>query len=256
MAGFLYFKPGHTNTITLPLVKEWGLGYAFTAKPNGTVCMQNTPNGRNGFVFGDLARLGDWQPIMQMEEQAKWKKVPGTDCYVSYWTAAPPTPEDLARPQQLPGYRITSGDHEWIVPLTARFNEAREQLVTVLPCYIDCDDNGNWIEGDVLAVHEQLWKAGAPFRADLLARILDGAAPREFTQQELYSAALGYLQANYVVGQAELVLMRGLSNDVTIHAAIQAANDMPTFLKWAEQKKNTEESSTPATSTSSSGAAD
>lgn len=236
MAGFLYFKPNYAQLVTPKQVTDWGLGYAFTSGPSGTQCNIHTPTGGSGVVFGDTKRLGDWQPVMDMENQ-EWRKIPKSDCYVGYWKEARPTPEDLERPNILPGYKMQVGDYEWTVPLTARFDEKRRALVTTLPCYIDCNDDGEWIESDVLAVHEHLWEMGRIFRDDVMRRLVDDAAPIDFTLDQLRNAAVGYLQANYVVGQRELTMMRGLTNESTIHAAILAANDLPTFWEWDQQQK-------------------
>ncbi len=240
MSSFLYFKPDETKTVTLDDVKRWGLGYAFTGPPTGTICQTHTPNGRNGVVFADERRLGDYTVAMNLDEQ-EWRKIPKSECHVGYWKAAPPVPEDLVRSPSLPGYLVPMGGQEWTVPVTARFDETRKQLVTALPCYVECDTEGNWNEGDVLAVHEHLWNIGQPFRDDLMRRLVEGGEPADFTRQELFDAAVAYLQANYVVSAAELSLMRTFTTDSAVHGAILAANDYFTFERWdSEQKKSTQ----------------
>src|SRR5262245_51601592 len=132
MAGFLYFAPKRTTPIaTAADAAALGLGYAFSGgcEVAGTLCMGHTLTGEPGYIFADTKRLGEWQSVMQLDAQT-WRKVPGTDCYVGFWNDAPPTPDDLMRPVQLPGYRVTVGDHDWTVPLTARFDDARKLLVT------------------------------------------------------------------------------------------------------------------------------
>ncbi len=254
MAGFLYFKPGCTQTVTLALVKEWGLGYAFTSGPSGCVCQQNTPNGGTGVVFADTNRLGDYSPIMDLDNQV-WRKIPKSDCYVGMWKAAPPVPSDLERPKQLDGYAVPIGDYTWSVPLTAKVDESRGKLVAALPCYVECDADGNWSEGTVLDAYKRLWEVGQPYRDDVADRIMEGAEPVNFTTQELSEAATAYIQANYVVGPGELSLMNGLTNEATVQAAILAANDLRTFYHWAEQQKKSEGSAEPDGLTSASGEA-
>jgi hypothetical protein len=240
MSGFLYFKPDATKTVTAADVKAWGLGHAFTSDSvAGTVCNINTPTGGTGMVFADEKRLGEMTAVMQMEDQ-EWRKIPKSDCYVGYWKAAPPTPEDLIRPTYLPGYFVAMGDHEWVIPLTARFDETRKLIVTALPCYLECDESGNWNEGDVLDLHRHLWEIGQPFRDDVTARLLNGEPPRDFTNNELGNAAVGYLQANYVVGPGELTAMHGLQKGPEIQGAIMAANDIRTFAAWADEQKKSE----------------
>jgi hypothetical protein len=238
MAGFLYYKPNVSQPVTIALAREWGLGYAFTAAPSSGQCLgPDTPSGTNGMVFADGARMGDWTIRVDMAEQS-WRKIPKSDCYVGYWNASPPLPEELLRPKYLTGYLTRIGSHEWIIPLTARFDDSRKLLATSLPCYVDCDDDGNWVEGDVLDVHRRLWEIGAPFRDDIMAQKLGESAAREFSDEELYSTALAYIQANYVVGQRELAMMQALTkNDSSIRSAILLANDYPTLARWAEEQK-------------------
>lgn len=254
MAGFLYYEPDFTGTVTLANVREWGLGYAFTASPNGRVCMSNTPDGRTGSVFADSARLGEWQAVMQMDEQV-WRKIPKSDCYVGFWKAAPPQPSELSRPTQIPGYQVTIGDYLWDIPLTARFDDSRSMLVTSLPCYMQMDDEGRWSESDVLDIHKHLWEIGQPFRDDMMRRMVGDGEAAEFSRQELYEAAVTYLQANYVVGPAEMALMRGFVNGPAVHSAVLAANDLPTFWEWNEQQKKNPSQPIAADSTTSNGEA-
>ncbi len=254
MSGFLYFRPS-TQTVTKELADEIGLGYAFSSMPTGTACAINTPSGQNGYVFADEKRLGEYTVSMDLDNQ-EWRKIPKSDCYVGYWKAAPPVPEDLLRTPSLPGYVVKMGDHQWIVPLTARFDDSRKMLVTALPCYLECDKDGNWNEGGVLELHRHLWEIGQPFRDDVAAQLMQGVPPRDFTNNELAGAAIGYLQANYVVGPMEMSMMRGLQQGPEIHGSIMAANDFATFARWsAEQKKSHPPMTTDGLNTSSGAAA-
>lgn len=252
MAGFLYFKPNITQTVTPQLVKDWGLGYAFTSSPTGGVCQQHTPNGQNGVVFADTKRLGDWQPIMDLENQ-EWEKSQDNDWYVGYWKAAPPTPEDLARPDQLPGYRVEIGGREWVIPLTARFDDSCQAMTTALPCSLKYSGKGSWKKGSVLKIHEQLWAIGQPFRDDFIARYVHDQPAKNFSDDEICEALFAHLHANYVVGRDELSIMDVISgNDLGVGAAIMVANDLPTIMEWSQQKK-TDKSAIAAGSNTASG---
>jgi hypothetical protein len=254
MPGFLYFAPNCTKTVTRDDVKAWCLDYAFTATPTSVVCLSNTPTGGAGVIFADEKRLGEYTVGMNLEEQ-EWRKIPKSDCYVGYWKVAPPVPEDLLRTPQLPGYLVPLGGQEWTVPVTARFDETRKQLVTALPCYVQLDEQGNWNEGDVLSVHEQLWNIGQPFRDDLMRRLVEGGDPTDFTRQELFDAAVSYLQANYVVSAAELSMMKTFTTDSAVHGAILAANDYFTFERWDNEQKKSTQSEIAAGSNSANGEA-
>jgi hypothetical protein len=236
MAGFLYFSPG-VNPVTAKDFAALGVAYAFSSDSvAGGLCHNNTPTDLPGYIFADPNRLGDWQPKMDLDQQI-WRKIPKSKCYVGYWEAAPPTPAELARPVQLPGYLVPIGDHDWLIPLTARFDDERKLLATELPCYVVMDDDGKWTNDAVLEAHRALWDLGAPFREDVHHRVIDNEAARDFSRQELFDAAVGYLQANYVVGAAELSLMKALTTEPAIHGAILAANDVFTFLEWGRQQK-------------------
>lgn len=254
MAGFLYYKPSFTGTVTLANVREWGLAYAFTASPNGTVCMNNTPDGRTGSVFADSARLGEWQAIMNMEEQV-WRKSADCDWYVGYWNAAPPTPENLERPSMLAGYPITIGGMSWQVPETASFDEENESLVPALPCKLEYAGDGKWSKGDVLEVYKNLWAIGEKFREGFIAHEVRGEPLTVYSDSEIGEAAHWYLQANYVVGPDELSILEILSTgDRQVALAVMLANSYLQIRAWAEQKK-TDQSSTPLGSGIADGAA-
>lgn len=255
MASFLYFKPGTTQTVTKKLVKEWGLDYAFTSSPNGTVCQGDTPTGTTGVVFGDTNRLGDWQPIMKMAEQ-EWAKSGDGDWYVGYWKAAPPTPADLARPNQLPGYAVKIGGHEWTIPLTAKFDSDSKSLITNLPCALKYSGNGSWKKGAIREIHRRLWEIGQPFRDDFIARFVHEQPARDFSDDEIGQAIAAHLHANYVVSGDELSIMEVItSGDSGVGAAIMVANDMLTIMAWAEQQKKTGDPATADGSSTSSGEA-
>lgn len=244
MSGFLYYRPDFTGTVTLANVREWNLGYAFTASPNGTVCMNNTPDGRTGSVFADSARLGEWQAIMNLEEQT-WRKSADNDWYVGYWKASPPTPENVERPAMLAGYPITIGGMIWQIPKTACFDEESESLMPALPCKLEYSGNGQWTKGEVLEIHKQLWEVGRPFREDFLARYIRGEQPRDFTDNEIGMAVCTHLAANYVVGPDELTAMSAIStSDPGIGLAVMVANDLPTIMNWSEQQKKTADHAT------------
>jgi hypothetical protein len=257
MAGFLYYAPGKSPIRNRTAAVALGLGYAFTSDSiEGGECMgENTPDQGSGFVFADTTRLGDKLPKIVPGEQV-WRKIRGTAGYVGMYRDAPPTPDELVRPQTLKSYFVTIGDREWMVPITARFDEERELLETALPCYVVEDENGQWTNDAVLDAYRALWEVGAKFRDDYHRRYFDETAAHDFTRDELYSAAVSYLQANYVVGAAELSLMKALTNEAFIHGAILAANDLATFRQWAQQKKSTANAAATAGSASSSGATD
>ncbi len=240
MAGFLYFRPQHTRPITLADVKAWGLGYAFERAPQSGVCQTNTPTGTTGSVFADPARHGEGQVKMDMDAQV-WRKIPRSglpDVYVGYWKESPPQPFDLARANQLSGYTIRLADgNTWLVPTVRYFDEAACQLKSNLPCYLDLDETGRPIPGQVVAAYAQLWELTAPYAEQMLAT---GDGGPDVSNEDIYQAARTLLQVNYVMDFVELVQLQLLTTEQLAHNIVALAVDWPTYLRWRETLKKTE----------------
>lgn len=260
MSGFLYFKPRTSKVVTRADLAEWGVGYAFPKSVASGQCMGETPTRTAGVVFADPQRMGDRPIKMATDEQATWRKLPGSDVWCSYWLDAKPRPADLARSPQLPGYQVCLADgHEWLIPLVRRFDVPQLKTVTSLPCYMECDENGNWHHGPVIERHAHLWDVTAPIAAALLEqynvpseeRVSDYRDPSD---QQILQAVVTLLAENYTVGAGELSLLHVFCNQGAAHAAAMAACDWPTFLAWADDRqKKSESPPAPAGSTTSAG---
>lgn len=244
MPGFLYFKPQFTAQVTLDHVKEWGLDYAFTSSPAGCVCMGETPTRTPGVVFGEDSRHKGRAITMNREQQA-WAKLPGSDVHVGYWLEAKPTPTDLARVVQLPGFRVRLADEQdWLIPLVRRFDAKARKTVSNLPCYMGVSDDGKWSRARVVAAHAHLWDVTAPIADALLGEYVDGT-PVDVPDDQIFGAVVDLIKTNYVAGAGELSLMEALTNEANTHAAVLAACDWLTFREWAAEldavKKNADE---------------
>lgn len=251
MPALLYFRPHHLNPMTLADVRAWGLGYAFSADPEQTVCQSHTPDGSNGTVFQDASRAGDTPLKMDLDEQ-RWQQVPATDCWVGCWKEQVPTPAELARPHQLPGHVVTlSGGREWKIPLVRRFNQATALTENALPAIMQCGPDGKWTREKVIVVHAHLWELTQPFADDVASHFIHGTPLTDFLDQQIFDTATALLQTNYTVGVAELSLLEAFASDAGAHAAILAACDLPSFLVWsAAQKKTRDQPVTDGASTS------
>lgn len=257
MAGFLYFLPGRTNPLTRDEAVALGLGYAFTKSIGCGPCMGDTPTKSSGLVFGDPQRL-DTRGIRMERPAQTWLRLPKSQCekevWVGLWNAARPTPLDLARSPQLPGYEVKlAGDAMWRIPLVRRFDTQQLTTVSALPCYMAVDDDGNWQRGQVVETHAHLWDLTAPIASALLESYTESGAG-EISDTDILRAVVALLAENYVVGAGELSLLRALTNEATTHAAAMAACDWPTFIAWADEQKKSD--STPAGSTTTAGGAD
>jgi hypothetical protein len=254
MSGFLYFKPG-ASAVSIESVKEWGLGYAFDTRVAGTKCQGGTPTGAAGIVFADKQRMGE-QPIRMDLANQVWGKIPGTDLHVGYWKDAPPTPDCLARGKQLPGLTVRlANDREWTIPLVRRFDRDSSELVSALPCYMTCGDDGNWVRGQVVDIHAHLWDLVTPFAQDILHQYDEDGdkQPRIFSDTEICNTVTTLLQTNYVVGPGELSVIRAYAEEAATHGAILAACDFLTFLSWFEDQKKSELAQTEDGSTIAAG---
>jgi len=248
MAGFLYFKPGQ-KTVTRQDLVDWGLAYAFSGGCEAGPCLRNTPTGDNGVVFCDSKRQAGRTAKMDMAAQ-DWRKIPASDVWVGMWKDAVPTPAELARRPQMPGYRVKlARDTEWMIPLVRRFDTVQLTTVSNLPCYMEPDDHGNWHRGGVVEAHAHLWDLTTPIATALVEEYTVQPGAQDHTKtnlsdNDIYNAVVALLRENYVLGPAELVLMRELTDEASTHAAVMAACDWPTFMQWAEEQKK---SATPST---------
>jgi len=240
MAGFLYFKPHTTRNVTLAEAAAWGLGYAFEREPLSCACMANTPTGGAGVVFADPRRHADGGIKMDMDAQV-WRKMPAAkhpELYIGYWKDAVPEPVDLARKNQLLGYKVELADgNRWEVPVVRSFDMGAEALQSNLPSYLDVDDNGNLVPGQVMPLYAHLWELTTPFAEQMLADQYSGP---EVTVEEIRAAACRLLQVNYVVSAAEIAVIHLLTTEQLAHNIVAVAIDWPTYCQWREtcvQKK-------------------
>lgn len=235
MSGFLYFRPNLSRPVNLKDVKAWGLGYAFENSPQSGTCANLTPTQTAGQVFGDAARHDEGRIKMDMEAQT-WRKMPRPgqdDVYIGYWKDAPPGPQDLARANQLGGYLVQLADgNQWQVPVVRMFDEASGQPRSNLPSYLDVDEDGKPIPGQVIPLYAHLWDLTAPFAEQMLS---DGGP--EVSTDDIYQAAKTLLQVNYVVDMIEIVQAHLLTTEQLAHNIVAVAVDWPTYLKWREVSK-------------------
>lgn len=237
MSGFLYFKPQHQQNVTLDDVKAWGLSYAFESKPVTCPCHMNTPSGGAGVVFGEQSRHGDGRVKMNLDAQ-EWRKMKrpgGPDVFLGYWKDAPPKPLDLARKNQLGGYLVSlADDTKWLCPVVRYFDESSAELRTNLPSYLDVDENGELVPGQVLPLYSHLWDLTGPFAEQMLA---DDEGGSDVSKAEINKSAQALLQTNYVIGSNEIAHGRFLTTEQMTHNIVAVAVDWPTYLKWREISK-------------------
>jgi len=236
MAGFVYFVSDR-RPVDRQRVVELGCGYILDghASVASREVIANSPSGQAGRVFGDPARLGD--KSLGVYPEQTWRRAPGTDVWVGYWTDATPAPDGLARGKQLAGPTVELGDgNRWQVPLVVALDAAAERYDPALPAAWDLDESGNWVRGPIQDEYKRLWDLATPF-AD--ARFeLDDRKEADLTNASLLNAVTALLGANYVVDKIELALMGALVDDEATALVPLLACDFFTLAGWLEQKKS------------------
>lgn len=139
MAGFLYYIPGQAR-VTAEQLEEIGLGPVFGG--NTQLSQRGTAAGPDG-CQGVVAWVGDAHAPKQpgyFSETQTWGECASGQFWLGYVNAEPPTPRDLVRLEQVPGYLLALGDgHEWMIPV-ARVSAGDMQ--TMLPQIMRLDNNG------------------------------------------------------------------------------------------------------------------
>ena len=218
MAGFLYFLSGARRPMTPDAVRDMGLGYILDGDGSTTYreAQGNTPSGAPGVTFAAASRH-DRDVKLEPGKQT-WRRMPktigGGNVWLGYWDDAKPKPEDLARQKQLAGATVVLADGcRWMVPLVLSLDLQAERYEPALPTKWDFDDDGNWVRGSIGDEYRALWEAATPFADERFALAGVPDAKPHMDEQQLLACVATLLQANYVVGQAELVTLGALADD-------------------------------------------
>lgn len=228
----LYYSP-NTKMVTADAARRLGLGYAFES--GGPACLEahKGPDGGHGciFVFPDAA--GDHPPI-HVTDRHEWIQLPGSGVYVGVDPDQLPTPESLARREQIDGHFVTLGDGcEWLVPVARMISGA-----TPLPRRLAWDGT-EWTPGDVMPKYRELF--GAACR---LWEVLSGGDAAELTLSTECDIAATALAINYRIGPAEISLM-GLFSTQTEANIAKALIDWPALMELKKKLDAGELSSEP-----------
>ena len=275
MAGFLCCIEGHQAALTAADLERYGLSYVTDDhKPPYNAEWPVGPGGKPGWGLADERRLDGFAPSYRPDEQV-WRKragpSSGPEIYIGHYRDARPTRDSLARGKQLRGLEVELADgpiavkYGWQVPLVRHCLGAvgSAESAIALPTYMDLDDAGQPIPGEVVAEHRWLVDLVTPFWEAWLAAFLATPAGESFTVDlpDLYPMAAGLLQANYAIGLTECAMLKLWRSDYGAADVLRAACDTD----WAMvalghlQKKTappTESSPASAAAASSSSAGD
>lgn len=242
MAGFLYYLPGRTRDVEVADLRKAGLGHAFD--DTCTACeVQTGPDGKAGVIVADDRRVPA-NLIKYKPDEQQWRGIPGSDIQVGMYTEDRPTPDDLERDQMLLGHMVRMGDgNDWLVPIARGYKEEDGELrwYVALPQVDELKDDGEWFAGEIVDPFKPLWNSAmrwwnafcAAVGAETTQGEADGTTSFEFG--ELVQAVVMVLAANYLVGTAEIGLLK-LSNGQCRPNVMNATIDLPTIIAWNKKK--------------------
>ena len=239
MATFLYFLPGPPRRATKEDVKRVGIEHAFDSmRYTPSEVLGNGPDGGQGCIIAasgvDAGQLG-YYPKRQT-----WRIAPGGKYWIGLTNDSLPTPTDLQREATISGHwQLLPDGNKWLCPV-ARLAGGNINL----PQAIDIDAEGNWIRGEVVQKHAELWRVAQMFWDDILAEI--EAAKAESDEKEITinfdfagqsSATVKALATNYRIGAIEAVML-GLFTDESCRDILWALVDGPTINTFTQKKSD------------------
>ena len=118
MAAFLYYIPHGSTGIKFEELQMLGLGYAFGKELNRRD-IKGGPDRGDGVLFSDGERMPS-ELLGYFGDRQTWRKIAGLskDAWVGFYDDQRPAPEDLLRPDPLPGHAIELMDgRKWQIPM-------------------------------------------------------------------------------------------------------------------------------------------
>lgn len=191
---FLYFVEG---LVSLPRtsVADVELSHALDGTEWTARQVMSGPDGAAGVVAcATEARCSydrqaqSWQPMSEANGRRRW---------LGWWNDTPPTPETLARKEQIRGELVRMADErEWLVPIGLDVGE--HGVRSRLPSVVRRTADKRWVVGDVLPRYRRLWQA----TQTLFDAVVD-SAETGFMRFN-FDQAVEVLSANYRVGPEEV----------------------------------------------------
>lgn len=239
MAGFTYFFPGRQGAGVSPnFLAENQLGYLRTGATRKTT---RGPGGEGGLL---VAGPGD--QTVEFTENQIWRPIPQSTAWVGFDPQAAPTPEALAKREQLQGHEAVLGDGQrWLIPVARGWMEQESELrwYVALPQKSSLNTDGEWTRGEVVRRYRELWGHTERWWG-VLSSVNGSATLVEFDHEE--QACVCALQTNYYLGPTEVDLLE-LLDDETRGRILNALVDMPNYLQIVKKKKASQQKSTEGT---------
>jgi hypothetical protein len=234
---FNYFLPDR-RTANLNDLVQCGLGYVFQPESAATAAIAatvrpvyNGPGGQNGVI---VSTSDQW--IGYYQGQQEWRQEPGKSHWVGLWTADRPTPDSLARQNQVSGTTLLLDDGQsWLIPKARHFEEFDGEIGfgINLPTRLTRDELGNWVRGEIKQRYRRLW--------DLATELVGAVAGDQTTFASIDELAVEAFTCNYRVSATELDLL-GIYDVAVRDRVIRIVIDLD---GWAEivKKKRTRQDS-------------
>lgn len=234
---FYYWFPGLSSKPTADQIAEAGLGYALQRVTHRG--SDSGPDGRHGVTVveggNEDGRLGYW-PTKQT-----WRQIPRRDVWVGWYSDAKPTPQRLARVEQISGRWIMADDGTmWLAPMARRWQEMSGRMLWDynLPRRMELAEDGRWVPGGVTARYERLWTMAMAYEEAAkaaLSEVPDQDDCVRFLFDEIDTLAVGALQINYRIGPVELDSL-GVYDVAFRQKIIDVLLDTATFSDWLKKK--------------------
>ncbi len=252
---FLYFIPD-ADAVTEAMLAELGLAEIIGSHQCGRLPGPG-PGGSAGMLVASTE--GTPADLRYVEAEQVWfpPAADDPDCpreyWLGYWKDSPPTPEDLARADQVAGVGVRMADgREWLAPIARRYVGAGEHEVP-LPRRYRLDRETGQVAIRVLEQYRRLWVLSDRLAEVFLDPFLglgedagppgDGQAADggrlEMTNGEAWDAVGVILGANYRVGYWEALALE-LMDDRCIKELFLVVIDFQSLVALAEglAKKN------------------
>jgi hypothetical protein len=171
-------------------------------------------------------------------DRQTWKKAPGNSWWVGIDRNNPPKPEDLGRDESLPGHLVTLGDQaKWVVPIIRGLSDEGGNLAwsREVPTVSRLNEDGKWIEGDMLPEFEHLWQVALDWFELANLRGTDEINERFGNMGNGHDYAAEALGVNYRIGPAEASILRLFTPQI-VAKVLNAISDMPTYFEWIKKK--------------------
>lgn len=168
----LFFVPG-AKALNAQVISDHGLSHLA-----GKASHRETFRGPNGagLIIGDNTIPADL--LAFSPDSQTWSERWGLQSMVGHWHDHPPTPDSLARKDQLPGQAIKLLDgHFWLVPLLRQWRDIDEQITVEnkLPRVMQqSTTSGRFVLGPVVPQYRRIWETSLDLAQQILTQVSSG----------------------------------------------------------------------------------